>query len=114
MTTVILTRHGHVDWLAPERSRSSGPAAHRQGQRQAVADGGRHPIGVAGTRQPSTPARWAAASDPGAAIAAALGARAEALAGLNDIACGAWQGLTRPLARRGRDVVPGAPLNYVY
>lgn len=33
--------------------------------------------------------------DTGAAIAAALGAPAEALAGLNDIDYGAWQVLTR-------------------
>jgi broad specificity phosphatase PhoE len=95
MTRLVLTRHGHVDWLAPERFRGGAPLALTdKGQRQAEATAvfirSAWPEAVAVYTSP-----MGRGVDTGAAIAAALGAPAEALAGLNDIDYGAWQGLTR-------------------
>jgi phosphoserine phosphatase len=95
MTTVILTRHGHVDWIAPERFRGRAALPLTDtGQRQAEVTAAfiRSAWPEAAAVYTSPMGRCV---DTGAAIAAALGAPAEALAGLNDIDCGAWQGLTR-------------------
>lgn len=95
MTTVILTRHGHVEWIAPERFRGRAAlplTATGQRQTEATAAFIRSAWSEAAAVYTSPMGRCV---DTGAAIAAALGAPAEALAGLNDIDYGAWQGLTR-------------------
>jgi probable phosphoglycerate mutase len=95
MTTVILTRHGHVDWIAPERFRGRAAlpltdTGQRQADATAVFIRSAWPEAAAVYTSP-----MGRCVDTGAAIAAALGAPADALAGFNDIDFGAWQGLTR-------------------
>lgn len=95
MTTMILTRHGDVDWLAPERFRGRAALVlTERGQRQAQATAAfiwlASPEVVTVYTSP-----MGRCVETGAVIAAALGAPAEAVPGLNDINYGAGQGLTR-------------------
>jgi broad specificity phosphatase PhoE len=84
-----------VDWLAPERFRGrANLALTDKGQRQAEA--------TAAFIRSAWPEAAAVYTSPmgrcvntGAAIGAALATPTEALAGLNELDYGAWQGLTR-------------------
>lgn len=93
MTRIILTRHGHVDWIAPERFRGRAEL----------------PLSALGQRQVQALARriaesWPVAAiyhsslsrcvDTAAAISLSTGATAQALDGLVDIDYGQWQGMT--------------------
>ena len=98
MTTIILVRHGHVEWIAPERFRGRAEL----------------PLSDLGRRQAQAVARYIAATwkpdavytsplgrcrDTGAAIAAPFQLEAQPIAGLADIDYGEWQGLTRGEAK---------------
>jgi len=97
MTRIILVRHGHVDWLAPERFRGRAEL----------------PLSSLGRRQALAAADYIAATwkldavytsplgrcrDTGAAIAAPFHLEPRPIDGLADIDYGEWQGLTREQA----------------
>jgi len=90
MTKILLTRHGHVEGIKPERFRGRQQLELTpRGRSEAAAIAAR----IAGAWQPvkiytSPMARCVAT---GAAIAQATGAPAEICADLNDIDYGAWQ-----------------------
>jgi broad specificity phosphatase PhoE len=99
MTRIILLRHGHVDWLAPERFR---------GRAQL-------PLSDLGRRQAQAAADFIAASwkpdavytsslgrccETGAAIAAPFHLELQPVDGLADFDYGEWQGLTRDQAKQ--------------
>lgn len=93
MTRIILTRHGHVDWIAPERFRGRAELELSDlGQRQARKLADR----IAMSWQPSAiyTSPLSRGVDTGTEVAAATGATAEARDGLQDIDYGKWQGLT--------------------
>jgi phosphoserine phosphatase len=94
MTKIIVVRHGHVDWIAPERFRGRAELA----------------LSDLGHRQAKAVARYIAASwnpdavytsplsrccDTSAAIAAPFRLEPRPVDGLCDIDYGEWQGLTR-------------------
>ncbi len=98
MTRIILVRHGHVAWLAPERFRGRAEL----------------PLSDLGRRQAQAVARYIAATwkpdtvytsplgrcrDTGAAIAAPFQLEPQPIDGLADIDYGEWQGLTREEAK---------------
>lgn len=90
MTKILLTRHGHVEGIHPERFRGRAPLELTAlGRRQAAAVAQR----IAGAWQPSkiytSPMSRCVAT--GAAIAQACGIAAEICDDLNDIDYGAWQ-----------------------
>jgi broad specificity phosphatase PhoE len=90
MTKIVLTRHGHVEGIKPERFRGREPLELTTlGRQQAAAVAGR----IAGRFQPRTvytsPMGRCVAT--GAAIAAACGISAGICDDLNDIDYGAWQ-----------------------
>ena len=93
-TTLLLTRHGHVDWIAPERFRGRADLSLSDlGVRQAEALGQR----VAGSWKPemiyaSPLSRCARTAE---AVARATGAAVETLPELVDIDYGQWQGLNQ-------------------
>lgn len=98
MTRIILTRHGHVDWIAPERFRGRAELPLSDlGKRQAEAVAGR----IAETWRPEViyTSPLSRCRDTGAAIARATGAPAQALEGLADTDYGQWQGLTHDEVR---------------
>ncbi|MDF3933736.1 histidine phosphatase family protein [Pseudomonas citronellolis] len=98
MTTIILTRHGHVDWIAPERFRGRAQLPLSElGRRQAQAVA--RSIAQGWRPQAIYTSPLARCVDTGAAIAAATGAPAQALEGLADIDYGQWQGLTHDEVR---------------
>jgi phosphoserine phosphatase len=97
MTRIILVRHGHVDWIAPERFRGRAELA----------------LSELGGRQVQAVARYIAATwkplavytsplsrcrDTAAAIAAPFQLEPQPVEGFCDIDYGAWQGLTREQA----------------
>jgi broad specificity phosphatase PhoE len=99
MTRIILVRHGHVDWLAPERFRGRAEL----------------PLSELGRRQARAAADFIAASwkpdavytsplgrcrETGAVIAAPFHLEPQAIDGLSDIDYGEWQGLTRGQAKQ--------------
>jgi probable phosphoglycerate mutase len=99
MTKIILVRHGHVDWIAPERFRGRAELA----------------LSELGRRQAQAVARYIAATwkleavytsplsrsrDTGAEIAAPCGLEPQSVDGLCDIDYGDWQGLTREQAKK--------------
>lgn len=97
-TTVLLTRHGHVDWIAPERFRGRAELALSDlGRRQATALSSH----IAAHWQPEAifTSPRVRCIDTGAAIAQATGASAKPLPGLDDIDYGLWQGLTHDEVR---------------
>jgi phosphoserine phosphatase len=98
MTRIILVRHGHVDWLAPERFRGRAEL----------------PLSDLGRRQARAAADFIAASwkldavytsplgrcrETGAVIAAPYHLELQPIDGLADIDYGEWQGLTRGQAK---------------
>jgi len=94
MTRIILVRHGHVDWLAPERFRGRADLALSDlGRRQAQAAA--HYI--AATWQPEAiyTSPLGRCRDTAAAIAAPFQLQPHPIDGLLDIDYGEWQGLTR-------------------
>ncbi|WHZ11351.1 MAG: hypothetical protein OJF60_001790 [Burkholderiaceae bacterium] len=98
MIRIILARHGHVDWIAPERFRGRADLSLSSlGERQAVALGRR----IAQSWKPD--AIYASpllrCVHTGEAIARATGIRSAALDDLVDIDYGQWQGLTREEVR---------------
>jgi phosphoserine phosphatase len=90
MTKILLTRHGHVEGIHPERFRGREPLElTARGRREAAAVAQR----IADAWQPSkiytSPMSRCVAT--GAAIAEACGSAAEICDDLNDIDYGAWQ-----------------------
>ena len=90
MTKILLTRHGHVDGITPERFRGRAPLElTERGRAQAQAVAKR----IAGAWRPgkiyTSPMGRCVAT--GAAIAKACGVAAEIGDDLNDIDYGAWQ-----------------------
>ena len=98
MVRIILARHGHVDWLAPERFRGRAEL----------------PLSDLGRRQAQAVARYIAATwkpdavytsplgrcrETGAEIAAPFRLELRPIEGLADIDYGEWQGLTRDEAQ---------------
>jgi broad specificity phosphatase PhoE len=98
MTTIILTRHGHVDWIAPERFRGRAEIPLSElGERQAKALGRR----VAQTWKPDAiyTSPLGRCVRTGAEIGEATGAKPEILDDLADTHYGEWQGLTHDEVR---------------
>jgi phosphoserine phosphatase len=94
MTRIILVRHGHVDWIAPERFRGRAELALSElGRRQAQA-AARY---IAATSQPDAvyTSPLGRCRDTAAAIAARFRLEPQPMDGLLDIDYGQWQGLTR-------------------
>jgi phosphoserine phosphatase len=90
MTKILLTRHGHVEGIHPERFRGRQPLElTARGRREALAVAAR----IAGAWRPSkiytSPMGRCVAT--GAAIAKACGIAAEICEDLNDMDYGAWQ-----------------------
>lgn len=90
MTKILLTRHGHVEGIHPERFRGREPLAlTTRGRAEAAAVARR----IAGTWQPrfiyTSPMRRCV--DTGAEIAKACGITAQICDDLNDIDYGMWQ-----------------------
>jgi phosphoserine phosphatase len=91
MTKILLTRHGHVEGIHPERFRGRAPldlTARGRAEAAAVA----HRI-ADGTWQPNKiyTSPMARCVETGAAIAKACGIAADVCDDLNDIDYGAWQ-----------------------
>jgi phosphoserine phosphatase len=99
MTRIILVRHGHVDWLAPERFRGRAEL----------------PLSDLGRRQARAAADFITASwkpeavytsplgrcrETGAPIGAPFRLEPQPVEGLADIDYGEWQGLTREEAKQ--------------
>jgi phosphoserine phosphatase len=98
MTRIILVRHGHVDWIAPERFRGRAELALSDlGRRQAEAVA-RY---IAATWNPDTvyTSPLGRCRDTSAAIAAPFRLEPQPVDGLCDIDYGEWQGLTREQAK---------------
>jgi len=98
MTRIILVRHGHVDWLAPERFRGRAELPLSDlGRRQAQAVAGY----IAATWKPQAvyTSPLGRCRETGAAIAAPLRIEPQPVDGLADIDYGEWQGLTREEAK---------------
>src|SRR5215469_3354658 len=97
MTRIILVRHGHVDWLAPERFRGRAELPLSDfGRRQARAMASY----IAATWKPEAvyTSPLGRCRDTGAAIAAPFRLEPQPIEGLCDIDYGEWQGLTREQA----------------
>ena len=98
MTQIILTRHGHVEWIEPERFRGRADLALTdRGVEQARSTSRRieslGPIAAVYTSPLRRCVRTAQI------IAEPLGLEAQPMPPLTDIDYGAWQGLTRDEAR---------------
>ena len=94
MIRIILVRHGHVDWLAPERFRGRAELPLSDlGRRQAQAAAGY----IAATWKPEAvyTSPLGRCRETGAAIAAPFRIKAQSSDGFADIDYGKWQGLTR-------------------
>jgi phosphoserine phosphatase len=90
MTKILLTRHGHVEGIHPERFRGRQPLElTARGRREAAAVAER----IAGAWQPSKiyTSPMGRCVVTGAAIAKACGIAAEVCDDLNDMDYGAWQ-----------------------
>ena len=89
MTTIILTRHGHVEWHAPERFRERADLPLTEQARAAS-----RRIGAMWqvTAVYSSPMRCSRRTAQ--IIAEPLGLRAQAMDAMSDIDYGEWQGLT--------------------
>ena len=97
MIRIILVRHGHVDWLAPERFRGRAELPlSNLGRRQAQAVAGY----IAASWKPEAvyTSPLGRCRETGAAIAAPFGIELQPVDGLADIDYGKWQGLTRDQA----------------
>jgi len=98
MTRIILTRHGHVDWIAPERFRGRAELPlSKLGERQAEALARRVAQSWAPDAIYTSPLSRCVRT--GEAIARATGAPAQVLADLVDTHYGQWQGLTHEEVR---------------
>lgn len=90
MTKILLTRHGHVEGIKPERFRGRQPLELTAlGRDQAAAVAQRIAASFRPQKIYTSPMGRCVAT--GAAIAAACGIAAESCADLNDIDYGAWQ-----------------------
>lgn len=99
MTKILLTRHGHVPGIAPERFRGREPLElTAQGRAQAAAVARRIASGWRVRKIYTSPLKRCV--DTGAAIAKACGVAAEVCDDLNDIDYGAWQFKTLAYAKR--------------
>ena len=99
MTKIILVRHGHVDWIAPERFRGRAELPLSSlGRRQAQAAAGY----IAATWKPDAvyTSPLGRCRETGAAIAAPFRLEPQPIDGLCDIDYGKWQGLTRDQAKK--------------
>jgi broad specificity phosphatase PhoE len=99
MTRIILVRHGHVDWLAPERFRGRAELPLSDlGHRQAQAAAGY----IAATWKPDAvyTSPLGRCLETGAVIAAPFHLEPQPVDGLADIDYGEWQGLTRDQAKQ--------------
>ena len=99
MTRIILVRHGHVDWLMPERFRGRAELPLSSlGRRQAQAAAGY----IAATWKPDAvyTSPLGRCRETGAAIAAPFRLEPQPIDGLCDIDYGKWQGLTRDQAKK--------------
>jgi broad specificity phosphatase PhoE len=99
MTKIILTRHGHVDGIKPERFRGRADlalTAHGEAEARAVAR--RIAAGWQPNKVYTSPMARCVAT--GAAIAAACSIEAASLDELNDLDYGAWQLRTHDEVRR--------------
>jgi phosphoserine phosphatase len=99
MTRIILVRHGHVDWLAPERFRGRAELPLSDlGHRQAQAAAGY----IAATWKPDAvyTSPLGRCRETGAVIAAPFHLEPQPVDGLADIDYGEWQGLTRDQAKQ--------------
>ena len=98
MSRIVLVRHGHVDWLAPERFRGRDELPLSSlGRRQAQAVAGY----IAASWKPEAvyTSPLGRCRETGAAIAAHLRLEPQPIEGLADIDYGEWQGLTREQAK---------------
>jgi len=98
MIRIILVRHGHVDWLAPERFRGRAELPLSSlGRRQAQAAAGY----IAATWKPDAvyTSPLGRCRETSAAIAAPFRLEPRPIDGLADIDYGEWQGLTRDQAK---------------
>ena len=101
MTTLILVRHGHVDWIAPPRFRGRAELPLTGlGLRQAEATA-RHLRAALPALAAIYTSPLGRCRDTAEAIAGAFGLTVDVLPGLNDLDYGAWQGLTHEEARAG-------------
>ena len=99
MTKISLVRHGHVDWIAPERFRGRAELPLSSlGRRQAQAAAGY----IAATWKPDAvyTSPLGRCRETGAAIAAPFRLEPQPIDGLCDIDYGKWQGLTRDQAKK--------------
>jgi len=99
MTKIILVRHGHVNWIAPERFRGRAELPLSSlGRRQAQAAAGY----IAATWKPDAvyTSPLGRCRETGAAIAAPFRLEPQPIDGLCDIDYGKWQGLTRDQAKK--------------
>jgi broad specificity phosphatase PhoE len=97
MTRIVLVRHGHVDWIAPERFRGRAELAlSGLGRRQAQAVA-RY---IAATWKPEAvyTSPLSRCRDTAAAIAEPFQLKPQPAEAFCDIDYGAWQGLTREQA----------------
>jgi phosphoserine phosphatase len=98
MVRIILVRHGHVDWLAPERFRGRAELPLSDlGRRQAQAAAGY--IAAAWKPEAVYTSPLGRCRETGAAIAAPFRLEPQAIEGVADIDYGKWQGLTRDQAK---------------
>ena len=98
MIRIILVRHGHVEWIAPERFRGRAELPLSSlGRRQAQATAGY----IAATWKPDAvcTSPLGRCRETGAAIAAPFRLEPQPVGGLCDIDYGEWQGLTRDQAK---------------
>jgi probable phosphoglycerate mutase len=99
MTRIILVRHGHVDWIAPERFRGRAELPLSSlGRRQAQAAAGY----IVATWKPDAvyTSPLGRCRETGAAIAAPFRLEPQPIDWLCDIDYGEWQGLTRDQAKK--------------
>jgi probable phosphoglycerate mutase len=98
VTTIILTRHGHVDWIAPERFRGRADLALTdRGIGEARSTGRR--IESSGTVAAVYTSPLCRCVTTARIIADRFSLEPETTDGLNDIDYGRWQGLTPDEAR---------------
>lgn len=98
MTTIILTRHGHVDWISPERFRGRAELPlSALGEQQTKALGKR----ITKSWKPDIiyTSPLSRCVSTGNAIARATGANTQILDDLADTDYGQWQGLTHDEVR---------------
>jgi len=99
MTKILLTRHGHVQGIEPERFRGREPLElTERGRAQAAAVGRRIADGWRVRKIYTSP--MGRCVETGAAIAKACGAAAEVYDDLTDIDYGAWQFKTLTYAKK--------------